>query len=568
MTNQPTVQATIAQYKVSGLVTNQSGDPIPNQPVVAYDVDLIGAGYYAKLKDLAVIQRKGGMQLLGHDTVSGADGSFSITFTHEQFAAAEVGLADVVVYAYNNNEVIGRSALSVISDYVNGTELNGWNVVMDDPNAKGPSEYHQLISVVNPFMTLSKVTLEQIAGSSDQINFLSTELQQDLGHITILVRAAVLDTEINGNTLGQELLYGLGRQTISLDYQTLSTTSIAAIVAAITASIDANIIDALGTKDQAELLLRFATVLHTKAVQETLNAPVTATNQIRNILGIALPGNDTLAQQFYQLYINRTGSPADFWTSLKNNDTFKDKVPALLLTNQLSALTGNHAPTMQKLAPKAVNNDVTQLLQMSAQDWTTLIGQDIPDFITGSSAAEKQTNYANYMQTLLFSSFPNQKVSLMTKTQAEINIPDAGIRNSLNQFLTSTSFDLRTNRLSDNADPNSTDTFQTKLEAIAGDQKADVTTALNKIQRVFQFSPTPDVMTKLLIKGVDSAAAIARIPYGIFTTQYADVGDEPTLLAIHQRASHIVSMIQYTLLTLNRFSQGTAFPAIAGPANA
>ncbi len=568
MVNETIVQSVPTNYTVSGLVVNKSGDRIPNVPVVAYDVDLIGAGYYATLKDLEVIRQKGGMQLLGRDAVSGADGSFKILFTAEQFAAAEVGLADVVIYAHKSNTVVGRSALSVLSDYAGGTALVGWNVVMDDPAAKGPSEYHKLITVVDPFLQLSKVTLEQIAGSSDQIKFLSTELSQDLGHITILVRAAVLNVEIAGSGIGQELMYGLGRQTISLDWVTLSITSVAQIVAAITASITANIIDSLGSKDESELVLRFATVLHTKAVQETLAAPVTATNQIANILAIALPGTDGLAQQFYQLYVNRTGRIADFWTALKNNDTFKDKVPALLLTNQLSALTGNHAPTMQKLAAKVPSNDITQLLQWGTPDWVTLIGEDVPDFIPGDTAADKQTAYANYMQTLLFTSYPNQKVSLMTKTQAAVNIPDAGVRSALNQFLDSTGFDLRLHRLTDKPDPNGTDTFQTKLEAIAGAQKDTVKTALNKIQRVFLFSPSPDVLTKLLNKGVDSAAAIAVIPYGVFKTRFSGVGDEPTLLAIHQRASHITSMMQYTLLSLNRFSQSAAIPAIAGPVNA
>jgi peptidoglycan hydrolase-like protein with peptidoglycan-binding domain len=555
-------------FIISGKVLNAFNEPIAGQQVMAYDIDLIGAGYYKKIDTPNGTWFGAGMQKLGEAT-SDIEGYYEIIFNESDFADAEGdNLPDVVSFVTTNGVIEGRSSLSTKKDFADGTTLANWNIIINNQNIRGESEYAKLHRIVDPFMEKSKLTLNQIADSDDQIEFVASELEQDVFKVTQLVLADLLFQQ--APDLKQflevdqplEFLYGLGRQSIKLDWSVLSKTSIVNIANAIQQSHDSNIIFAIDIRE----ISGFAKGLHDAAVKNNLNNSSSVQNGIKNVLSIVTT-DDAVMQKFYKTYINRSTSPQEFWNSLREDPSLKDSVAPLLLTNSLSALSGNNATVMQKLAKKTINNDVTSLLTLSIQDWNDAIGTDIPDTVPGATTEEKQNNYRESMRSLLFASYPNEKVSLMVKTQEESGIEDEEVRTSLNKFMDSTKFDLRLNRLMDKPDANSNDTFQTKLEEIAGNKKEDAKNWLNKIQRVFQFSSSPDVMTKLLQKGIDSATMVASMPYTTFKTKYSDVADDPTLLAIHQRASHIVSMIEYTIVSLNRFSQTAKVPAVTGEIN-
>ena len=558
------------KYSVSGRVLNQFGEGIGSKTVMAYDVDLNGARIYKTAEKVDELNTNGGMQFLG-GTTSNADGFYSITFTQDQFSTAEVGLADVVSYVTQPDPdgimmITGRSAMTKDSDYKNGLSVENLDIVINDSVIRGLSEYDKIISVVNPFMEANQLTLFQIADSPDQIVFLSTELQQDLNTISILVNASSLNNDMLGNERWQEFIYGLGRQSVKLDWSTISRISIETITADILQSVSSNIISA-GTNPREEtkaVVSNFAVELHSFAVQKSLDQSAAKPNGVKNILKVSIK-DDTLMHSFYQSYINRKGTPNDFWDSLRKDDTMKDHVDTLLMTNRLSALTGNNANVIQRLISIITDNDITKLLEISNDDWNNSIGNDVPENVSGINDIEKQNNYRKFMQGMLFAAYPNEKVALMIKN--DLTIDDPAVRDLLFQFMTSTKFDLKLNRLHDKMDPNKDATFQNKLEEISRDRTPDVLNELNKIQRVFQFSPSPELMIKLLDNGIDSATMVSSMPYITFKSKYQALADEQTLLSIHQRASHIVSMIEYTMLSLNRFAQSAKISAITGQNN-
>ncbi|MEO8763601.1 MAG: hypothetical protein ABI416_04905 [Ginsengibacter sp.] len=557
-------------YVVSGAVLNAFNETIPGQKLVAYDLDLKGIGYYKKIDNVNGQWFGEGMQKLGEETISGIDGNYVITFHESDFADAEEDMPDVVVFAISGDGfLIGRSRLSTRTDFTGKIALANWNVQINARAMRGETEYSKLLQAVNPFMDKSKLALHEVAGSADQLEFIASETEQDLASVTQLAMANALlngsmDLQVLANQMvdkPMELLYGLARQSVKMEWETISKIPVTNMAAFIKQSADANIIRII----EGDGLGFFAGQLHGIAIQKTLDNSTSLQNGIKKILNIAVK-DDVAMHRFYASYVNRTGTPKEFWATLRQDPNLKDAVAPLLLTNTLSALSGNNMPLMQKLMEKTNNNDVKSLQDLSIQDWNEAIGNDVPGFIPGTTPKEKQNNYREYMRGLLNAAHPNEKVSMMVKTQEESGIQDSAVRDALNEFLTSTGFDLRLNRLTDRPDPAS-DTFQTRLDAISGERKADVKKALNRVQRVFQFSPSPDIMTKLLQRGIDSATMVASMPYNTFKTNYKDVGDEPVLLAIHQRASHIVSMIEYSILSLNRFSQSAAIPAITGQIN-
>jgi hypothetical protein len=558
------------QFRVSGHVLNKRGERLAGQKVLAYDVDLKGARIYntVKLPEEITANVGKGFELLGQAD-SNQDGFYEITFDTPAFAFAEQGLADIVVYALRpgaagNLEISGRSVMCSDSDYKDGFSVENWNIILDDAGIKEQSEYRKLTGFTEPYLQVNELSLLQIADSPDQISFLARELQQDLQKVSILLNAAVLNNDRQGNAMDQEFLYGLGRQSVKLDWLTLSTTTIDAIVILIKQSVSSNIItvvtDTPGQED--ELIAKFAQLLHDFAVQKNLGDSASRPNGIRNILSTVIKDNDVQINNFYKAYVNRTSSPKEFWKNLRQDEFFKDHVDSLLMTNRLSALTSNNANVMQRLLTKVSGNSFTSLLEMTDDDWNAAIADDLPEEMPGDTPAVKQNNYRRYMQGLLFAAFPNEKVALMIRN--DLTIAEQPTRDILNQFLLEVKFDLRQSRLQDKIAADVNVTFQDKLAALSGDTIQAVTNELNKIQRVFQFSPSPEIMLKILDKGIDSATMISSMPFNTFKDKYKDIADTKTLLSIHQRASHIVSMIEFAILSLNRFSQTAKIPAIAG----
>ncbi|HEX5151232.1 MAG TPA: hypothetical protein VFW07_07270 [Parafilimonas sp.] len=556
-------------YKVSGKVFNMFKEPLAGQNVVAYDLDLTGAGYYKKIDNPNGTWFGDGMQKLGEAT-SDADGYYEINFHESDFADAEGDAQpDVVCFVVSDGAIAGLSALSTKKDFREETTLADWNIIINNQNVRGESEYSKLRRMVDPFMEKSKLALHQIAGSADQVQFVATETEQDVINVMQLVMAEAINSEAPGLKEALEilspveLLYGLGRQNVNLGWRSLASISIANIIAAVKKSFDSNIIFLVDPRETTD----FARVLHEDAVSKTMASSANQPNGIKNILAIAIKEEGSaLSEKFYSAYINHSGSPQEFWTALRNDDSLKDKVDSLLVVNQLSALTGNHVPLMTKLIAAVPGNNIHTLLKLTDEDWNTAIGNDVPDFVTGDTDEEKKMKYRTYLQNSLYAAFPNEKISLMAQNENEIKIKNKSIRDKLNEFMSTTNFDLRLNRLHD-IENKTGSTFQQALDIIGGDEKKELQAELNKIQRVFQFSPSPEIMTKLLDAGIDSATRVATMPFSTFKIKFSAVADEATLLAIHQRASHIVSMIEYSVLSLSKTSQSAGIPAISGQFN-
>src|SRR5690242_10097368 len=115
-------------YKVSGKVFNTNNEPIDRQAVIAFDVDLVGAAVYNTAKTVRELQASKGFEFLGKATTNG-DGYYEIIFKSEMFRRHEIGKADVVVFAIEENTITGRSRLSSEKNYFN-TELRQWDVYL------------------------------------------------------------------------------------------------------------------------------------------------------------------------------------------------------------------------------------------------------------------------------------------------------------------------------------------------------------------------------------------------------------------------------------------------------
>jgi hypothetical protein len=310
--------------------------------------------------------------------------------------------------------------------------------------------------------------------------------------------------------------------------------------------------------------LDFAKKIQEKSVEAFFKSDNGVAAKVKTALGLSLK-SESHTVKFLKAYSNRRSSPQEFWKGLRQDEDLKDKVDDLLLTSRLSALTGNHLPLVTKLQAKIKNHDVTQLFSLQKEEWNEMIASDFPEFMEGTTIDEKRQNYIHYMNDLLCAAFPNEKIRYMIKAKELIPAQSDIVRDNITSFLESTNFDLRLRRWHDRIDDESEKTFEDKLnEFLNGADSSKIKTEINKIQRVLQFSPSPEIMKKFMEKGIHSASQVESIPIASFKMLYKDIADEDTLVAIHKRASHIVSMIQNALLNLNKLRQSTRIPAITG----
>jgi Tc toxin complex TcA C-terminal TcB-binding domain/Neuraminidase-like domain/PA14 domain/Salmonella virulence plasmid 28.1kDa A protein len=519
-----------ATYSVSGTVFNSLGEGLASITVFAFDVDLRGARVYRTAKTLEELKANGGMQPLG-TAITGANGNYSISFTSDQFSAAELGLADVVVYAVQNEVLIlAMSRLTTDADYVGGTTITNLNITIANSTTRGISEYTLLLAAANNFLKISGLQLSDIFGSSDQQIFLASEIQANPQNVQLLVQAAQLAQPDANYPAAQSLLYGLGREKIPLTNDSIATTDENTILAAWKQAIADNIIDPVDDPTQQS----FLSFLHEYTTSQTISNPGNDASAVL-IKSIGISTTDAnLQTAFLAASRTFTGNPAAFWNDyLPKQPAFANQpqlIQSLQLTNQLSALTNNNLPLMQALQTANKIQSPADLLSFSDDDWNGLLNTSgVPDTIPGATPADKITNYKAQLQTVLNAAFPTQKIAAMVSGD-QIKFNDDAIKTGLGNFFSQAkNFDISSSRIAD---------FSQQLGGVAGNNPQGLTDSLGQLQRLFSISPTPDALSALVTAGYQSAYQVANIPRSAFIDMHAtDLGGADIASSVHERAA-------------------------------
>lgn len=572
-------EAAAQTYKVSGVVfskrlgPNQKPEPIANQIVKAFDVDLRGSRIFKTVTNVQTVLDNGGFELLGN-AVTNAEGHYEISFATSQFEKADISkredlvvfpvLADVIVFAVNdNNTITGRSVLSVAKDYKSGTELKEWNITLETADhQQGITEYTRIMQPVNTLLESSGLSLFELFDSVDQITFLANETGQNLAKVTLLVQADKLISEATASTVIQttnmgsgtpesramfhELLYGLGRQNIKLEWNAIGHTPEGKLRAAINKSVDENIIAAFAN----DMVNGFIEGIQQYGTDTILSVSDPAkTTDIKKLLSYALP-DASLHGPFFTAYKNFTGKPEQFWNEyLPQQPGFNNPalIQALQFGNQLAMLTGNHLPLIEELQVTLKLTSPKQLLDFSEDYWKGLLdASGWPDGITEDT--DKLLYIAN-IQNTLNASFPTEKIALMVKND-ELKY-DEYVKPLLGTFFeTDTTFDFKTSRVIDH---------KTAIDSVTNgnaQHAADLTHHLQTIQRVFQVSPTVQAMAKLLDLNMTSAYKIANIPEESFVQNYGYDLTEDIARKVHARAAYQTLRTQNIAMMIHELTNG------------
>jgi hypothetical protein len=532
-----------SSYTVSGKVLNAFGEVLEGQKLVAFDVDLRGAKIYKTAQTLTEIQANKGMQQLG-EAVSQIGGSYSISFTSETFNMAELGLADVIIFAVKDDKITGRSLLSTITDYSNGDLLLNWDVTISGTSDRGISEFAKLFQEVNNMLRISDVPMTDLFDSPDQIAFLASEIQENSDKVKLFIKATELAQSFPNNPEAHALLYALGRQKITLSFSAIALTQEEKLIESWQLAENSNIIEAVSD----DTLKRFLLLLHNTASIQILKAPETE-EAISLVKTLNLTSTDVNVQTaFINASRSFTGTAEEFWTScLPSLPEFSAQpglIKSLQLTNQLVALTANHIPLVEALQNIKKIQTPTDLLSFSDNDWDGLLKTSgIPNDIAGSTDEEKLNNYKDFIQAVLNAAYPTQKIASMIAGN-KLEFKNTAIKEGLASFFTlAPNFDIETSRISD---------FEEQLNHSSVDSKLEVKQHLAKLQRLYSVSPTTGAFSGLVNAGFHSANQIANVPQQAFIDSYSEtLGGMDIALTIHQRATFQTMRIEKLVSALN-----------------
>lgn len=517
------------RFKIGGTVAHPDGRPAKRQRLLAVDIDLRGAATYRTALNLGALQIGAGAEILD-EFLSDNTGYYACTFDCSRYGAAERKKADVVVFALDGEEIVGRSRLVNSEDYSDKGEVRRLDVQITRI-LEQVTEYERVMRGLNALLAESRVSLADMVRSRDQTTFAAGELDLDLGILHAVAAAEMLRAG-EATRLSHELLYGLGRQQVRLSWPALYRKRTAELEAAIAASSQAKVIRSFTEAEIDAFLAQIATHAATHALDQPPRADEPAMDQL---LLLALPER-TQRLAFLRAVREHSGDGPSFWREfLPAQPEYRGRpelVSALLLTQQLVTITGHHLPLIAELQGRRRVQSVEQLLELGDNDWTAIVeASGPPTGAPGADDAERRRNYVKAIRRSLHAAFPTQKITLMLR-QRELPLKDASLAQGVEGFLAANrDFDFSTSRVHD---------FTRQIEDAAPGRGAALGRELKRLQRVYQVSPDPEVMPRLLERGLDSAYAIAGVPRKSFLKSFANLfGGTEMARAIFDRAEYI-----------------------------
>jgi hypothetical protein len=274
--------------------------------------------------------------------------------------------------------------------------------------------------------------------------------------------------------------------------------------------------------------------------------------------------NAQLQTDFINRYISFQGTTRDFWTQLSQDAEFKTLVPQLQFTMQLGVLTLNNPALVTALQATYQPTSLRDLTKLDANALSQVITSQkipVPDGISGSTDAEKLTNYVNGIVSLLQSAFPTDYVAkrLAASTDLTLQAVAKVLSNAPDIDLQSTNIDAYLKQNSAQA-----------LQNVPPDQVQTVTKALKSVQRVQRIAAAnsdSSAVVTLLSAGLDSASKIVAIPRTAFLQRFSfALGGDSQTQAIYSAASHINAQALNVYRTVQSGLTEVSPRAIANPA--
>ena len=519
-------------FTIKGRVAGQTRRVRKNQRLMVYDLDLKAIGLLEKAKTLKDLDKKKGFEFIG-ETTSNNKGFYKVTFYKWQYERNAENMADVVVLAVDDTEIIGRSRMIDVDDFADKGFIKDVNILVNIDNTR--SEYEHLKSVIEPYFEGQELSVSDIATSADQLAFVSKALNVSQGTLLLYAQAEHFLNNIDAS-FGHDLLYAVGRQKIKLSWKVLHKKKRSELVSAIEASVQQNII----AKPKDASLKRFFRAIRSLTSKSLLDTKLNDGSSLDSYLSSALKNRDQKESFLDALHSFDKSDYSEFWTKhLPKQAAFKNKpklIESLQQNQRLTVLTANNTKLVEMLMNDAGATSVEKLMSLPDDKWIELAKEaGVPNGFTGDNEAIRLENYTSFMKQSLNAAFPTKRIALEVKTKGLPGVKAGITRKMLSFFKNNPDFDFATSRVVD---------FEDQINAIGGQQAAEVKDNLTRIERLYQVSIDPESVGILMQENFSSARAIADVPEKAFISNYSGaLGGETQAFAIHQRASYVSTKI-------------------------
>lgn len=556
---------------VSGKVVVQNRETIGNRKLWAFDIDFKGVRVYKELKFAKqLMAAKGGFEFLG-ETVSLPNGFYEIRYYDWMFSKSERKRADVVVFSIEGDHIIGHSLL------VQPKERYAQNVeVTITLPSKTKGEYKHIHNQITAYLkensglqtntTAFNLVPATSNLTSDELAFISGELDIPLDKILTLVRAHTMSNATKYN-LEPELLYGLGRQQIALEWEQLQKTDAELLTNALDKAITEKDIDSFKPKAIQE----FIAALQTAATDLLLTPQDNTPNIAAEVLQLSLPKKEEQLAFIKALTSYRGSDAKDFWNTYlpKQTKFTKAKIASIQEDQEFFGISGAFVPMTQLLKKKKAKP--RQLVRWTPKMWEELVKETgVPKQIKGKNKTEKQANYIESLQNKVGLRFPTATLSHKVLKKI-VPIESNEVRKEVGTFLgTATDFDIKTSSIKNYE--------QQITNGITDPQlKKQLLSELYQLQRLVRINPDTSLIPALLENKLTSATEIALRSKPAFIRQFSTVfGGEINTLKIYNSSAQIaaeVTLLEEGIRThldpyipsiiLTREQQEALIPAVA-----
>ena len=280
--------------------------------------------------------------------------------------------------------------------------------------------------------------------------------------------------------------------------------------------------------------------------------PVPGTSTLKDIASLTLD-RDEDRRTFAGLLTSHPGDPTTLWKEVERSFG-PEAASGLRLDGQLAYATRNNAPVIKRLRGAhgddlSAASDLASLGYFRPDAWKDAIADDIPENIPGEKAAERRANYADYLSAHVRLAYPTAVVGEMVRSGALPVLADGkqadDVRRGVHAFLTD-----RQGEFQIGAEPIDRYVERKKLaDAITAPVRAEI----QRVQRVYQLTPSDTAMPALMKNGLDSAYRIAAYDEAAFVSRFqAELGGEETARltwAKSQQIHHAVLNLAMSYLT-------------------
>jgi len=452
----------IGQAVVRGTLRDGQGNPIANRPIRAFDRNLSAAGFIdtqlgqttsesdgqyelhysmaagAKLKPDLIV-KVDGSRSSGTITIFGPIAMAVLQDQPHLTLAATTAAADVIAPSILSSKVAEAlrptapvaapiaappptptptptpaphptptptppaATPAVQSDVIN----NAPTIVLLDLGLDGTtepvrSEHGTFADNVAAVLARSKVALADL--KPEHVDYAAGVAGVQSDRLAQMAQAAQLARQA-GNTVPEEIFYGLLRAGFKGDLTTLVEEPVSLLRAQIEHAIHLNLI----SSSYEPTLDAITKAIHDLAVRSAL--PTQGATPTSSMLANAATAQPAAHQAFVGAWVAREGNGDDAWDSIRQTLPTAD-ADDLELTTRLHVLFAGYQPALAELKTRRQAGSVKSMRDLARWqdgDWTALVGKTgAPTDVAGANAGEQRAGYAKGLQAVVRAALPTE----------------------------------------------------------------------------------------------------------------------------------------------------------------